>query len=105
MPNKSHFARRKAQALPNQTHQPVTLRAAARVAVTAGRKDQARSAPHSIGESFHQQRMTRIYVVMMYRDPRIRAARLPDRSSQGLPLQHMEIKRKWKNEYFLRVRG
>ena len=67
--HKSDFTGGQAELFPDQTHQPVTLRAAARIAVAAGREDQAdvlrgsrigrNRARDLIGESLHQQRMRR----------------------------------------------
>ena len=61
MPNESDFAASETQALPKQAHEPVALRSARGIAVTAGSQDHARgsrgfsrnAASDLIGERFH----------------------------------------------------
>jgi len=53
-----------------------------------------------IGQSFHQQRMTGIDVVMMHDDVRIRSARLTDRPAKGFAVEQIQVERDGKNKHF-----
>jgi hypothetical protein len=110
MPHESHFTRRKSQSFPNQTHQPIAVSAAARIAVSAGGENQAdllqrsnagrNHTRHLIGKRFHQQGMPWIQIVVVNGELWIRAARFTDGVSQSLALQQIEIERHRKYEHF-----
>ncbi len=103
MAHKSYFAGAETELFPYETHQTVTIRAAARVAVAAGGQDQSDVLGRSdvlrnrtgnlIGESLDHQGMRRVDVVVMNGELRIRAASLNDRMSKSLALQQIEIER------------
>ena len=101
MPDKSDFAGGEAELFPHQTHQPVTICAAARIAVAAGGEYQADVLEGSrvrrdgacdlIGESLDHQGMRGVDVVVMNAELRIGSPGLSDRMSESLALQQIEI--------------
>jgi hypothetical protein len=110
MANEADFARAQAKLFPEQPHQPIAIRAAARIAMTAGGQDQSNllrrsgfrwdGASHLIGQSLHHQRMRWINVVVVEHEFGARTTRLTDGITQCLALQEVELERGWKNEDF-----
>ena len=111
MPHESDFAGAQAKLFPHQAHQPIALRAAACVTVSAGGEDQADVLRGSnvvrnrtsdlIGESLDHQRMRRVDVVVVNGELRMRTPRLTDGMSDRLALQQIEDRARWAARRFL----
>lgn len=110
MPHESDLTGADAKLFPNQTHQPITIRAAGGVPVPAGGQNQSDllgrpdlawdGTRHLIGESLDHQRMRRIDVIVMDDDLRMRTPGFADRTAQRFALQQVEIQRRWEHENF-----
>ena len=94
MTHKSDFTGGQAKLLPHQTHQAITVRATARIAMTAGGQDQSDMPRRSnifrncagdlIGESLDHQGVRRVDVVVMNGDLRV-GSPAPQRSLAQMP--------------------
>ncbi|HUA18760.1 MAG TPA: hypothetical protein VMB25_08450 [Bryobacteraceae bacterium] len=106
--DEADFAGCQTELLPNQTHQPVRIGAAGRIAVAAGSQDQPNllwgsclsryRARQLIGERLDDQRMSGIGVIVMNRKCGMLPARLTDRVSERFALEQVEIEGGRKNE-------
>jgi hypothetical protein len=108
MPHKSNFTGAQAELLPNQAHQSITVRAAAGIAVAAGREDKTdllgrSSLPRNrscglIGKSLDHQGMRGVRVVVMNGEFRAGSPGLSDRMSKSLALEEIEIESRRQNK-------
>ncbi len=111
--DESDFSGSQAQTFPKQTHQAIALRAAGCIAMAAGGENQAHllqrarvgwnGARHLIGETFDEQRMARIDIIVVECDVRVSPARFGQCLSQSLALQEVEVERSGEHEYFVRA--
>jgi len=112
MPHKSDFSGGQAELFPHKTHQAVTIRATARIAIAAGGQYQADvlgscirrdSAGDLIGESLDHQGMRRVDVVVMEHGVLMRPPSLTDGAPQRLTLEQIEVQSGREYENFPRV--
>jgi hypothetical protein len=108
MPHKSDFTGAQAELLPNQTHQSITVRAAAGIAVAASSEDKTDLLWRSsflwnrsrglIGKRLDHQGMRGVDVVMMNGEFRAGSPGLSDRMSKSLALEQIEIESRRQNK-------
>jgi hypothetical protein len=106
--NKPDFAGRQSQLLPQEPHQAVALCAAAGVAMSARGEDQSSRllsarACNPIRKTMHQQRMSRIYIIVMQSNLWIRASRFTERAAEAFALQQIQIQCGRKDEDLVRA--